>query len=107
MSVVVGLPVVFILIAVCAALATGNNHNRWFLCSNKNKIIKNTVVRKRQSGTGQRRINGGKFLDNSSSAKNLNNRGGRGNDLMNSSNVQQPQNMSCDLQIRYLYRNSL
>lgn len=105
LSVVVGLPAAFILIAVCAALATGGSRSRWFLCgSGKNKIMKNsTGVGKRQAGTGQRRITGGKFLDNSSSVRNLNggNRGGgRGNDLMTSTNVQQQQQMSCDLQIR-------
>lgn len=105
LSVVVGLPAAFILIAVCAALATGGSRSRWFLCgSGKNKIMKNsTGIGKRQAGTGQRRITGGKFLDNSSSVRNLNggNRGGgRGNDLMTSTNVQQQQQMSCDLQIR-------
>lgn len=100
---VVGLPAAFILIAVCAAFATGNSKNRWFLCGgNKNQIIKSTAVGgKRQSGAGQRRNAGGKFLDNSSSARNLNGRGGnRGNDMINSSSAQQQQNLSCDLQTR-------
>lgn len=105
LSVVVGLPAAFILIAVCAALATGSGRSRWFLCGiGKSKIMKNnTSGGKRQGGTGQRRITGGKFLDNSS-ARNLNGggRGGnRGADMINSSNVQQQQQLSCDLQIRY------
>lgn len=105
MSVVVGLPAAFILIAVCAALATGSSRSRWFLCgSDKSKIMKNsTGGAKRQAGTGQRRITGGKFLDNSASARNLNGGrgGGRSGDMINSSNVQQQQQLSCDLQIRY------
>lgn len=93
-SVVVGIPAVFILIAVCAALA-GRDSNRWFLCG-KNKIMKNNSrAAKRPSGTGQRRITGGKFLDSSLSVR------GRGNDLGNSSSVQQQQ-ISCDLQSRYI-----
>jgi len=88
LSVVVGLPAAFILIAVCAALATGSGRSRWFLCGGgKNKIMKSsTGGGKRQGGTGQRRITGGKFLDNSS-ARNLNGGGrggGRGNDMINS-----------------------
>lgn len=58
---------------------------------------------KRQAGTGQRRIMGGKFLENSST-RNLNGggrNGGRGGDMLNSSSVQQQQQLSCDLQIRY------
>jgi len=105
LSVVVGLPAAFILIAVCAALATGSGRTRWFLCgSGKSRIMKSSVGGgKRQAGTGQRRIAGGKFLDNSST-RNLNGGGrggGRGGDMINSSNVQQQQQqLSCDLQIR-------
>lgn len=66
--------------------------------------MKSTIGGKRQVGTGQRRITG-KFLDSSSSARNLNGGGrgggGRGGDMINSSNVQQQQQLSCDLQIRY------
>ncbi|XP_022171232.1 tyrosine-protein phosphatase 10D isoform X2 [Myzus persicae] len=103
LSVVVGLPAAFILIAVCAALATGSGRSRWFLCgSGKSRIMKSSVGGgKRQAGTGQRRITGGKFLDNSST-RNLNGGGrggGRGGDMINSSNVQQQQQLSCDLQI--------
>lgn len=92
-----------ILIAVCAALATGNNRNHWLFCGNgKTKIMNSNIGGKRQTGTNQRRITGGKFLEGSSSARNLNGgRGGsRGGDKLNSSNVQQ-QKLSCDLQIRY------
>lgn len=107
LSVVVGLPAAFILIAVCAALATGSGRGRWFLCgSGKNKIMKSSTSGGKRLGTGQRRMNGGKFLDNSSSTRNLNGvgrGGGRGGDMINSSNVQQQQQqqLSCDLQIRY------
>jgi hypothetical protein len=98
------LPAAFILIAVCAALATGSSRSRWFFCrGSKSKIMKSTIGGKRQAGTGQRRITG-KFLDNSSSARNLNGGGrggGRGGDMINSSSVQQQQQLSCDLQIRY------
>lgn len=105
LSVVVGLPAIFILIAVCAALATGGGRSRWFLCgSGKSRIMKSSVGGgKRQAGTGQRRITGGKFLENSST-RNLNGggrNGGRGGDMLNSSSVQQQQQLSCDLQIRY------
>lgn len=103
LSVVVGLPAAFILIAVCAALATGSGRSRWFLCGgSKSRIMKSsTIGGKRQAGTGQRRITGGKFLDNSSSARNLNSRGGgHGSDMINSSNAQQQQQLSSDLQIR-------
>lgn len=101
LSVVVGLPAAFILIAVCAALATGSGRGRWFLCGSKPKIMKSNHVGKRLTGTGQRRITGGKFVDNSSSARNLNgaNRG-RSSEMLNSSNAQQQQQLSCDLQIR-------
>jgi len=93
-SVVVGIPAIFIFIAVCAALV-GRGRNSWFLCG-KNQIMKRSPGgAKRQSGTGQRRIPGGKFLDSSLSAR------GRGNDMVNSSNVQQQQ-LSCDLQSRYI-----
>lgn len=105
--VVIGLPATFILIAVCAAFATGSGRrSRWFLCGGsggKNKIMKSSVSGgKRLAGTGQRRLGGGKFLD-SSSARNLNGRGtGGGRDLIGgSSNGQQQQpQLSCDLQIR-------
>jgi len=50
---------------------------------------------KKQCGMGQRRIIGAKFLDNSLSTR------GRGNDKVNSSNLQQQQ-LSCDLQSRYI-----
>lgn len=100
LSVIVGLPAALILIAFCTALATGSSRSRWFFCNNGNtKILNSNLSGKRQTGINQRRT-GGKFLDSSSSTRNLN--GGRGfnrggNDL-NSSNVQQQ--ISSDLQIR-------